>query len=72
MDMVSVKEEPMGFYVEIDAEKCQGCGKCVAICPKSLIKVVDGKAIVEEPDNCDGLAGCVKRCPEDAIKISRT
>lgn len=62
----------MGYFVEIDADKCQGCGECVEICPKSLIKLVDGKAIVEEPDKCDGLAGCMKRCPEDAIKISRT
>ena len=62
----------MGFYVEIDSDKCQGCGKCVQVCPKSLIEVVDGKARIEEPDRCDGLAGCIKRCTADAITITKT
>lgn len=62
----------MGYRVEIDVEKCQGCGNCVEICPKNLIKIVDGKAIVEDPDKCDGLAGCVRKCPEDAITITKT
>lgn len=61
----------MGFHVEIDQDRCKGCGKCVSICPKSLIKVVDRKAVVAEPDRCDGLAGCIHRCPEGAITITR-
>lgn len=62
----------MGFHVAIDADKCRGCGKCVRICPKNLIELIDEKATVSEPDRCDGVAGCVKRCPEDAITITRT
>ena len=62
----------MGFYVEIDEDKCQGCGKCVRICPKSLIEIVDEKARVEQPYLCDGLRGCMKRCPENAITITKT
>jgi len=62
----------VGFYVEIDPDKCKGCGKCVSICPKALIRIVEKKAQVTEPDRCDGLAGCIRRCPEGAITITRT
>jgi adenylylsulfate reductase, subunit B len=62
----------MGFRVKINQSKCKGCGNCVTVCPKDLIKVKGGTARVAEPNRCDGLAGCVKRCPEDAISITRT
>lgn len=31
------EEEPVGGRIEIDLEKCDGCGKCVAICCGSCI-----------------------------------
>ena len=30
--------------VEIDEEKCNGCGECVPSCAEGAIRVVDGKA----------------------------
>ncbi len=44
----------MGFHVEIDEAKCQGCGNCVPACATCMIEVADGKAKVDEPDRCSG------------------
>ena len=32
ISFVEDEEEPIGGRIEIDAEKCDGCGKCVDIC----------------------------------------
>ena len=30
--------------IEIDEEKCNGCGKCVSACAEGAIQMIDGKA----------------------------
>ena len=30
--------------LEIDEEKCNGCGLCVTACAEGAIKIIDGKA----------------------------
>lgn len=59
----------MGYSVKIDAEKCIGCGKCIMICPKDVIDMVDDKAVAARPGDCDGLAACMRLCPEGALVI---
>ncbi len=44
----------MGFYVEIDSAKCEGCGKCAEVCPNNMIEVMDDVARVEDPYACSG------------------
>lgn len=42
--------------IQIDEEKCNGCGACAAACHESAIGMVDGKAKLLRDDYCDGLA----------------
>lgn len=56
--------------VEIDEERCTGCGECVPACAEGAIEIVDGKARVVEDKYCDGLGACLGNCPVDALKIS--
>ena len=55
--------------VEIDEEKCNGCGLCVPNCAEGAIQIIDGKARLVKDMYCDGLGACLGHCPVDAIKI---
>jgi Fe-S-cluster-containing hydrogenase component 2 len=55
--------------VQIDEEKCDGCGLCVPACAEGAIRIVDGKARLVSDVYCDGLGACLGHCPQDAIKI---
>lgn len=55
--------------IKIDNDKCIGCGKCLKICPGSLIyKTPMGKAFIKYPRDCWGCTGCLKECSSEAIK----
>lgn len=56
--------------IQIDAEKCVGCGLCAATCQQSAIAMVDGKAKVVRDDYCDGIGNCLPVCPVGAISFS--
>ena len=55
--------------VQIDREKCNGCGLCVPSCAEGAINIVNGKARLAAEKLCDGLGACVVECPQDAIRI---
>lgn len=53
--------------INIDEEKCNGCGACVSACHEEAIKLVNGKAKLMRDDYCDGLGDCLPTCPTGAI-----
>ena len=53
--------------IEIDQEKCNGCGICANACHEGAIGIVDGKAQLLRDDYCDGLGDCLPTCPTGAI-----
>ena len=53
--------------IQIDEEKCNGCGACAAACHESAIGMVDGRAKLLRDDYCDGLGDCLPSCPPGAI-----
>ena len=53
--------------IEIDREKCNGCGACAAACHEGAIGMVNGKAVLLRDDYCDGLGDCLPTCPTGAI-----
>lgn len=55
--------------VQIDEEKCDGCGNCILGCAEGALALVDGKAKVISDNLCDGLGACIGECPQDALKI---
>jgi Fe-S-cluster-containing hydrogenase component 2 len=55
--------------VEIDEEKCDGCGQCVIGCAEGALVVVDGKVKVISENLCDGLGACIGECPQGALRI---
>ena len=53
--------------IEIDAEKCNGCGACARACHEGAIDIIDGKARLTRENYCDGLGDCLPECSMDAI-----
>ena len=53
--------------IEIDQEKCNGCGACAQACHEGAIGMVNGKAQLLRDDYCDGLGDCLPACPTGAI-----
>jgi Fe-S-cluster-containing hydrogenase component 2 len=54
--------------LQVDLEKCTGCGTCADVCPVEAIKVEKDKAKVNE-EECVECGTCVEECPEGALSL---
>jgi len=62
------KSSPVNVLVpEVDASKCNQCGKCAEACQFNAIAVVKGKVLIF-PQICHHCGACVLACPNGAIK----
>jgi ferredoxin len=55
--------------LELDREKCTGCGMCMEVCPHHVFRLEAGKAEIQERDNCMECGACAKNCPFEAIGV---
>jgi len=60
----------MRTVIQIDEEKCDGCGVCVPSCAEGAIQIIDGKARLVSDVYCDGLGACLGECPQGAIALT--
>lgn len=51
--------------MQVNIEKCIGCGTCVHDCPQAAIKLVKQKATIS--DACSQCGACLKVCPAEAL-----
>ena len=56
--------------IQIDDEKCDGCGLCASACTEGAIQIRDGKAKLVSEIYCDGLGACLGECPQGALTIT--
>ena len=56
--------------IQIDRDKCNGCGLCAKACHEGAIGMVAGKARLLREDYCDGLGDCLPACPTGAITFT--
>jgi ferredoxin len=54
----------MAMYV--DSAACNGCGACLDVCPHNAIRLVSGKAVMDQ-ETCDACMICIEACPTHAI-----
>ncbi len=71
--------------IEIDKERCKGCGLCINVCPKKQIEISEElntkgyyparfqeENLTEtDPAECTGCAMCAITCPDVAIEVYR-
>ncbi|MEW6113868.1 MAG: ferredoxin family protein [Thermodesulfobacteriota bacterium] len=55
--------------IEIDFEKCDGCGLCVDFCPVKVFTMVASRPAIADLDACYDCRTCVDLCPKQAILI---
>lgn len=57
-----------GLTIEVDPEKCVGCGTCMDVCVFVGRNIIDGKAVIDQ-ERCLGCGRCERVCPNGAISI---
>lgn len=55
------------FYAD---EKCNGCGKCVRVCPVDAIKMQNNNPVWSKKQ-CTHCSACINRCPQEAIQYGK-
>ena len=55
--------------IQIDEDKCNGCGICADACHEGAIAIINGKAKLTRDDYCDGFGDCLPGCPMEAISF---
>lgn len=59
----------MSYNVNVDTDKCVGCGQCAEVCPVSVYTMKDGKSDPANAEECLGCESCVEVCESDAISV---
>ena len=56
--------------LEMDEEKCTGCGICVEVCPHRVLEMTNGRAAIVRRDECMECGACATNCPAEAISVA--
>lgn len=63
----------------IDEKVCKGCGLCISVCPKKLLRLASERmndkgynpAVLSDEAACIGCAMCGVICPDSAITVEK-
>ncbi len=55
--------------LELDVDKCIGCGFCATVCPHRVFEMKQNKAVIVDADACMECGACSLNCPVEAINV---
>ena len=56
--------------LELDREKCVGCGICLMVCPHEVLRMNNGYVGIENRDLCMECGACALNCPTEAVTVT--
>lgn len=72
-DHVPIPEGFRGFPY-VTAEKCNGCKRCIRVCPSGALEVVDtedgGRKHITNIARCTRCQQCEESCPQNGIQLT--
>ena len=55
--------------LQLNAEKCHGCGTCLEVCPHDVFVQDNGRVAVKDRDACMECGACARNCPTEALRV---
>ena len=55
--------------LQLDPDRCTGCRMCLAVCPRGVFAVGDGKAQIVDRDACIECGACALNCAPGAVSV---
>jgi NAD-dependent dihydropyrimidine dehydrogenase PreA subunit len=56
--------------LQLDEEKCNGCGVCLNVCPHAVFELKNKKAHMIRRDYCMECGACMINCPKKALSVN--
>lgn len=55
--------------LQLEPDKCIGCGMCMQVCPHEVLAIPSKKAEIIHKDACMECGACQMNCPTGAISV---
>ncbi len=56
--------------LQLDQDRCIGCGACVQVCPHRILELKAGKVFIRDSDLCMECGACARNCPAQALSVT--
>ena len=56
--------------LNLNKDRCIGCGQCTLVCPHNVFVMEDHKARIIDKDGCMECGACANNCPVDAVMVT--
>ena len=56
--------------LNLEETKCIGCGRCIEVCPRTVLMLSNGKVEIINRDACIECGACSRNCPFEAMTVS--
>jgi ferredoxin len=55
--------------LQLEEERCVGCGICAQVCPQAVLALEEGRARIRYRDSCMECGACARNCPAGALNV---
>jgi ferredoxin len=56
--------------LQLNVEKCNGCGMCLKVCPHEVFKLSERKSKISNIDRCMECGACARNCAVGALQVA--